>query len=389
MLERARKNPKIEWLLNKSVEEILAGPNGKVRGVRLADTRQRRGLRGRHRRRLHRHRPPAELGDLQGPDRDRRGRLRQGQERHLHLGRGRLRRRRHRRQGLPPGGHRRRHGLHGGDRRRALARGPGGPLSGRGGAPHRRHRGRHGHRPRDRPAPGGEGHRADAPGPRPGAARGDRRRARRAAERASLARACDVRDRSAVDRAFSPRARDVRPAPRAGGQRRRRRPQRGRPARPLGRDRAHQPRRRLLLPARGRAPPARRPGRGLPPGGDLLDPRAHRRRGLHGLLRLEGRAARVWCARSPWSSPRAACRSTPSVRAGSRPRWPAQGLEGMARGLGVSLDEARALALGARCRSAAWPRPRTWPASSLGCVSADARGVTGQGLDINGGAFMI
>jgi len=40
MLERARKNPKIEWLLNKSVEEIHAGPNGKVRGVRLADTRQ-------------------------------------------------------------------------------------------------------------------------------------------------------------------------------------------------------------------------------------------------------------------------------------------------------------------------------------------------------------
>jgi thioredoxin reductase (NADPH) len=38
MLERARKNPKIEWVLNKGVEEIHAGPNGKVRGVRLLDT---------------------------------------------------------------------------------------------------------------------------------------------------------------------------------------------------------------------------------------------------------------------------------------------------------------------------------------------------------------
>jgi thioredoxin reductase (NADPH) len=41
MLERARANPKIEWLLNKTVEEIHAGPGGKVRGVRLADTRNR------------------------------------------------------------------------------------------------------------------------------------------------------------------------------------------------------------------------------------------------------------------------------------------------------------------------------------------------------------
>jgi thioredoxin reductase (NADPH) len=39
MLERARKNPKIEWLLNKTVEDVLAGPNGKVRSAKLADTR--------------------------------------------------------------------------------------------------------------------------------------------------------------------------------------------------------------------------------------------------------------------------------------------------------------------------------------------------------------
>jgi thioredoxin reductase (NADPH) len=38
MLERARANPKIEWLLNKTVEDILAGDDGKVARVRLLDT---------------------------------------------------------------------------------------------------------------------------------------------------------------------------------------------------------------------------------------------------------------------------------------------------------------------------------------------------------------
>jgi len=38
MLERAHANPKIEWLLNKTVEDILAGPDGKVRAVTLLDT---------------------------------------------------------------------------------------------------------------------------------------------------------------------------------------------------------------------------------------------------------------------------------------------------------------------------------------------------------------
>jgi len=39
MLERAQKNPKIEWLLNRGVVDILAGEKGKVRAVKLADTR--------------------------------------------------------------------------------------------------------------------------------------------------------------------------------------------------------------------------------------------------------------------------------------------------------------------------------------------------------------
>ena len=39
MLERARANPKIEWLLFKTVEEILADAKGKVNAVRVKDTR--------------------------------------------------------------------------------------------------------------------------------------------------------------------------------------------------------------------------------------------------------------------------------------------------------------------------------------------------------------
>jgi thioredoxin reductase (NADPH) len=39
MLERARKNPKIEWLLNKELVEVLSQPDKKkVRGVKLKDT---------------------------------------------------------------------------------------------------------------------------------------------------------------------------------------------------------------------------------------------------------------------------------------------------------------------------------------------------------------
>jgi thioredoxin reductase (NADPH) len=40
MLERARKNPKIEWLLNKELTEVLSQPDKKkVRAVKLNDTR--------------------------------------------------------------------------------------------------------------------------------------------------------------------------------------------------------------------------------------------------------------------------------------------------------------------------------------------------------------
>jgi NAD(P)-dependent dehydrogenase (short-subunit alcohol dehydrogenase family) len=64
------------------------------------------------------------------------------------------------------------------------------------------------------------------------------------------------------------------------------------------------------------------------------------------------------------------------------------GLEGLARGLGVSLDEARAQAL-AQVPLGRMSAPEDVAGLVAWLVSGDARGVTGQGLDINGGAFMI
>jgi thioredoxin reductase (NADPH) len=39
MLDRARANPKIDWMLNKGIDEIVAGAKGKVEAVRLTDTK--------------------------------------------------------------------------------------------------------------------------------------------------------------------------------------------------------------------------------------------------------------------------------------------------------------------------------------------------------------
>lgn len=38
MLERAKANPKIDWLLNKAIEEFLPGEKGKLASVRMLDT---------------------------------------------------------------------------------------------------------------------------------------------------------------------------------------------------------------------------------------------------------------------------------------------------------------------------------------------------------------
>jgi len=64
-----------------------------------------------------------------------------------------------------------------------------------------------------------------------------------------------------------------------------------------------------------------------------------------------------------------------------------EGLEGMAKGMGTSVEKARAIAM------AEVPLGRmSAPEDVAGCVawlmSPDARGVTGQGIDMNGGAWM-
>ena len=124
MLERARRNPKIEFVTNAVVDEILGElPRPGVTGVRLKDTRTGAVTErpaggvfvaiG--------HEPNSKLfrGQL---DMDAAGYLMTlpGSTATKHPRRVRLRRRRRPR--LPPGGHRRRHRLHGGDRRRALPR---------------------------------------------------------------------------------------------------------------------------------------------------------------------------------------------------------------------------------------------------------------------------
>ena len=76
MLDRARRNPKIELVTNAVIDEILGElPKPGVTGVRLRDTRDgsTRELAGR--RRVRRHRPRAELEAVPGPARHGRGRL--------------------------------------------------------------------------------------------------------------------------------------------------------------------------------------------------------------------------------------------------------------------------------------------------------------------------
>ena len=69
MVDRARSNEKIEFVLNKVVEEVLG--DGKVTGVRLRRHGHRRGDRPRRRRRVRRDRPRPEHRALPRPARPR------------------------------------------------------------------------------------------------------------------------------------------------------------------------------------------------------------------------------------------------------------------------------------------------------------------------------
>ncbi len=64
-----------------------------------------------------------------------------------------------------------------------------------------------------------------------------------------------------------------------------------------------------------------------------------------------------------------------------------EGLEGMAAGMGVSKDEAHAIAMQA-VPLGRMSAPHDVAGLVEWLISQDARGVTGQGLDMNGGAFM-
>jgi len=64
-----------------------------------------------------------------------------------------------------------------------------------------------------------------------------------------------------------------------------------------------------------------------------------------------------------------------------------QGIDGMAKGLGLSADEAYALAM-QQVPLGRMGEPEDVAGLVAWLCSPDARGVTGQGLDMNGGAFM-
>ena len=206
-----------------------------------------------------------------------------------------------------------------------------------------------------------DGASADAARARARAARGRRRRCSSSqpmSPRATSAIAARWRRRSPPP----PRAR---PDPRARRvQRARRRQRRRRRGGSLRRPRRDEPERHvLLLPRRPRS--TWRRGRSAAPRRHLVDPRAHRRAGLHGLQRLEGRPAR----------PRALARGR--ARGGQRagqcdlPR-----LGRHRHGVGRARRDRRAPAARARtptgtrcapCRSGGCPSRTTSPARSRGC----------------------
>jgi NAD(P)-dependent dehydrogenase (short-subunit alcohol dehydrogenase family) len=65
-----------------------------------------------------------------------------------------------------------------------------------------------------------------------------------------------------------------------------------------------------------------------------------------------------------------------------------QGLEGMARSMGVTVEEARRIAM-SDVPLGRMSEPEDVAGLVAWLASDDARGVTGQGIDMNGGAFMI
>ena len=123
MAERTTSHPKIQMVWDSVPVEVQGVAAGAVSGLKVQEREDRRRERAAGQGRLRRHRPRAEHAAVRRGARRRRERLFQARRRVAgeDQGAGRLRRRRLRRPRLPPGGHRRGHGLPGRDRGRALA----------------------------------------------------------------------------------------------------------------------------------------------------------------------------------------------------------------------------------------------------------------------------
>ncbi len=128
MQARVESHPQVEIHRNVVVDEVLG--DEKVTGVRLPEHDDGRDERPAGRRLLPRHRPPPQHGPVRGLAREGREGLPRRRRPDPFAGRGRLHRRRRPRPPLPPGDHRGRRRLPGGDRRRALARGARGRRGG-------------------------------------------------------------------------------------------------------------------------------------------------------------------------------------------------------------------------------------------------------------------
>ena len=120
MADRAHAHPKIDFIWNTVVEEVLGDTH--VTGLRLRNLADGSTFTIRGRRALHRDRSHAEHRDLRRSARPRRARLHRLARRHGDQRRGRLRRRRRQRSSLPASDHRRRCGLPRRDGRREISR---------------------------------------------------------------------------------------------------------------------------------------------------------------------------------------------------------------------------------------------------------------------------
>ena len=132
MVDRARENEKIEFVLNAAVDEVLGEGNGHVTGLRLEDTvtGEKREIEADGAVRRGRSRPDdGALPRLARPRRP--GVPRHGSALDAYEHRRRLRGRRRTGSHVPAGGHRRRLGDDGGPRCAALARGATPPARGR------------------------------------------------------------------------------------------------------------------------------------------------------------------------------------------------------------------------------------------------------------------